>query len=224
MKHHRMLNPRLSSGNDTPTLNRGQSILTMAGQVPPLLWDVLKQHIPEAEHEEVRIAGLRLARCALRCAPQMRAARAADVFGCRDSGSCTQRPTLHAGEQVAHAVGRGILGSNAEAHQEACALNDLLGTVAERNAVAMQRMAVCATPQRQLLEAEILALLGQVKSVASTAEQPAPPRLPPNLPRRESGGASCVVTMARVRARGPQPGSASLPNTGSDCLHMTFTQ
>ncbi len=48
-------------------------------------------------------------------------------------------------------MGAGLIQANADAHQEAAALADLLGSVAEANSAALQRLALFTTPQRKMV-------------------------------------------------------------------------
>jgi hypothetical protein len=64
--------------------------------------------------------------------------------------------------QVARVVGRDLIRANEEAHQEAVALAELLDGVAASNAVALQRLTLCSSPQRRMVGGGISGLLGRV--------------------------------------------------------------
>lgn len=60
-------------------------------------------------------------------------------------------------------MGAVLVAANADAHQEAAALAELLSSAAAANAGALTRLALLSTPQRRLLEGEILTLLARLQ-------------------------------------------------------------
>lgn len=196
--------------------------------VPPLVWDVIKAHLPPAEQEEVRRSGTR----ALAPPPAPSAARCSRTAAGAHRPLKMQAPAL---PQVSRAVGRALLEANADAHQEAAALAELLGSAAAANAAALQRLALVSSPQRRMvrcgrkrceLRSHHTPVLQQVVGDCTVLEASRTVLTPPHAsqphPTARSGDPSAAAAAAATAGRrqlrsGPAAAGCAGGSAGAQC-------
>jgi hypothetical protein len=117
--------------------------------VQPLVWDAIRSHLPAAEEEEVRFARARRQRCAA---------------ALRRTRKATPLPQRTTPQQVARVVGRDLIRANADAHQEAAALAELLQGVVASNSASLHRLGLCSSTQRRMVRAASVLMQGKAAS------------------------------------------------------------
>ncbi|GBF89536.1 hypothetical protein Rsub_02254 [Raphidocelis subcapitata] len=126
-------------------------------------------------------------------------------------------------DEVARVVGRDLIRANAEAHQEACALAELLEGVADDSTRELQRRALCSSQQRRMLESQVLLLLEQLAPYSPPAAAATSPAagdgysaatLPVRrLPSREAGVAAYVAAASQAPPSSRPSTASSRPSS-----------